>query len=319
MNDTTSQTPRTVIVVGTDGSPDADRAIAYAVEEAVRSRRSLRIVHVIPEAVPMTPMLPLFGADSLRAVGSQILAEAAEQVHGLAGEGLVVETVLAHGPRVPALLAHTHDAALVVLGRRASTLARIRTGSTTSAAASRADCPVVAVPEEWVPGAPRHGHVVAAVDGTPASADVVRTALAAAHERGSDLVVVHAWHPLARYDLALGGRGAEEVWMRQTEPVVWSLVAGLRADYPDVEVRVDMRFEHVAEALVEAGREADLLVMGRRGAGAMFGTALGSKARALLRSGVCPVEIVATRRPDPQDVPRQAGRRDVPSRQDAPG
>lgn len=318
MNDT-SQTPRSVIVVGTDGGSDADRAIAYAVEEAVRSHKSLRIVHVIPEAVPMTPMLPLFGGDSLRAVGSQILAEASERVHGLVGDEVAVETVLAHGPRVPALLAHTYDAALVVLGRRASTLARIRTGSTTSAAAGRADCPVVAVPEEWEAGTPEHGHVVAAVDDTPASVDVVRTALAAAHERGGDLVVVHAWHPLAPYDLALGGQGTEEVWMRQTEPVVWSLVAGLRADYPDVEVRVDLRFEHVAQALVEASGEADLLVMGRRGAGAMFGTALGSKARALLRAGVCPVEIVPTRRPDPHDLPRQVESRDLPSHVETPG
>lgn len=317
MNDSSSQTSRNVVVVGTDGSPDGDRATAYAVQEALRTKRSVRVVHVIPEAVPMTPMLPLFSADSLRAVGTQILREAAERVRDLGKDEVAVETVLAHGPRIPALLAHTYDAALVVLGRRASTLSRIRTGSTTSAAAGRADCPVVAVPKEWS-SAPVHGHVVAAVDGTPASADVVRTALAAAHERGCDLVVVHAWRPLAPYDLALGGEPAAEVWMRQTEPVVWSLVAGLRADNPDVEVRVDLRYEHTADALVDAGRDADLLVMGRRGEGAMFGTALGSKARALLRSGVCPVEIVPTRRPDPHDFPHQAEARELPGRVDVP-
>jgi nucleotide-binding universal stress UspA family protein len=312
MNDTSSQTRRDVIVVGTDGSADADRAIAFAVEDCLRTQRSLRIVHVVPEAVPMTPMLPLFSADSLRAVGSQILAEASEKARELSKDEVDVETVLAHGPRIPALLSHTYDAALVVLGRRASTLARVRTGSTTSAAAGRADCPVIAVPEEWS-GAHRHGRVVAAVDGTPASSDIVRTGLAAAHERGSVLVVLHAWRPLAPYDIVLGGSGTSEVWMRQTEPAVWSLVAGLRADYPDVEVSVDLRYEHTADALVEAGRDADLLVMGRRGEGAMFGMALGSKARALLRSGVCPVEIVPTRRPDPHDLPRQAASRDVPS------
>lgn len=317
MNDSSSQTPRNVIVVGTDGSPDGDRATAYAVQEALRTKRSIRVVHVIPEAVPMTPMLPLFSADSLRAVGTQILREAAERVRDLGKDEVAVETVLAHGPRIPALLAHTYDAALIVLGRRASALSRIRTGSTTSAAAGRADCPVVAVPKEWA-SAPVHGHVVAAVDGTPAGADVVRTALAAAHERGSDLVVVHAWRPLAAYDLALGGERAAEVWMRQTEPVVWALVAGLRADHPDVEVRVDLLYEHTADALVEAGRDADLLVMGRRGEGAMFGIALGSKARALLRSGVCPVEIVPTRRPDPHDFPHQAESRDLPGRVDVP-
>jgi nucleotide-binding universal stress UspA family protein len=73
-----------------------------------------------------------------------------------------------------------------------------------------------------------------------------------------------------------------------------------------VEVRVDLVFDAVADALVAAGRDADLLVMGRRGEGLHLGSALGSKARAVLRSGVCPVEIVPTRRPEPPAVPRQA-------------
>ncbi|MGN6576488.1 MAG: universal stress protein, partial [Nocardioides sp.] len=173
MTEQNPQLPRNVIVVGTDGGPDSDRAIAYAVTEASLRRQSLRLVHVVPEAVPMSAMLPLYGVDSLRTVGAQILATAADKVHELAGDKVGLDTVLAHGPRVPALLAHTADASLIVLGRRSSTLARIRTGSTTSATASRADCPVVAVPEEWT-NAPEHGHVVAAVDGTAGNLDVLR-------------------------------------------------------------------------------------------------------------------------------------------------
>ncbi len=304
MNEQNPRLPRDVVVVGTDGGPDSARALAYAVAEARRSRHSLRLVHVVPEAVPMSAMLPLYGVDSLRTVGAQILSAAVDTVHDLVGEDLEVETVLAHGPRVPALLAHTADASLIVLGRRSSTFARIRTGSTTSAAASRADCPVVAVPEEWTT-AREHGHVVAAVDGTSGNLDVLRFALEAARQRSADVVVVHAWRPLPPYDLALDSSGAVEAWRSQTEPMIWSLVAGLRADFPEVEVRVDLVFDSVADALVAAGGEADLLVMGRRGEGAHLGTALGSKARAVLRSGVCPVEVVPTRRPEAQVLPRQ--------------
>ncbi len=311
MNEQNPQLPRNVIVVGTDGGPDSARAIAYAVAEARRRWQSLRIVHVVPEAVPMSAMLPLYGVDSLRTVGAQILSAAADTVHELAADDVAVDTVLAHGPRVPALLAHTADASLIVLGRRSSTLARIRTGSTTSAAASRADCPVVAVPEEWSTAA-EHGHVVAAVDGTSGNLDVLRFALEAAQQRGADVVVVHAWRPLPPYDVALDSSGAVEAWRSQTEPMIWSLVAGLRADFPAVEVRVDLAFDSVADALVAAGGEADLLVMGRRGEGAHFGTALGSKARAVLRAGVCPVEIVPTRRQEAAAVPRQAEAHEVP-------
>jgi nucleotide-binding universal stress UspA family protein len=317
MSQQNPQLPRTVIVVGTDGGPDSARAITYAVLEARRRHQSLRLVHVVPEAVPMNAMLPRYGVDSLGTVGSRILADGVDQVRELAGDEVRIDSVLAHGPRVPALLAHTADASLIVLGRRSSTLARIRTGSTTSAAAGRADCPVVAVPEQWT-SATEHGHVVAAVDGTAGNLDVLRFAFAAAALRHADVAVVHAWRPLPPYDRALDSSGAVEAWRGQTEPVIWSLVAGLRADFPEVEVRVDLVFDAVADALVAAGRDADLLVMGRRGAGAHFGTALGSKARALLRSGVCPVEIVPTRRPEPRDFPHQAESRDVPSRVDTP-
>jgi nucleotide-binding universal stress UspA family protein len=311
MSDQNPHLPRNVIVVGTDGGPDAARAIAYAVAEAGRRQQSLRVVHVVPEAVPMSAMLPLYGVDSLRTVGAQILADAVDRVRELAGDEVRIDSVLAHGPRVPALLAHTADASLVVLGRRSSTLARIRTGSTTSAAASRADCPVVAVPEEWASGT-EHGHVVAAVDGTSGNLDVLRSAFASAALRHASLAVVHAWRPLPPYDLALDSSGAVEAWRSQTEPMIWSLVAGLRADFPEVEVRVDLVFDAVADALVAAGRDADLLVMGRRGEGLHLGSALGSKARAVLRAGVCPVEIVPTRRPDPPPVPGQATGHEVP-------
>ena len=149
MNDNPSETSRAIIVVGIDGSADTERTTAYSVQEALRTERSLRIIHVIPEAVPMAPMLPLHDADALRAVGSQILVDAERTARDLCADQVEVETVLARGPRIPALLAHTDDAALIVLGRRSSTLARVRTGSTTSTAAARATCPVVVVPEQW--------------------------------------------------------------------------------------------------------------------------------------------------------------------------
>ena len=77
-----------------------------------------------------------------------------------------------------------------------------------------------------------------------------------------------------------------------------------------------MRYESTADALVDAGRDADLLVMGAGGEATRSGVTLGSKAGALLRSAVCPVEIVPTRRPDSADLPRQAGSREVSGRVD---
>lgn len=298
---------RMVVVVGVDGSSDSERAVRYAVTDALRSGRRVRLVHVVPEAVPMAAMLPLYGADSLEAVGRRILADAEEEVARLSGE-VPVETALAHGARHHALLAHTHDAALVVLGRRPSLLAHIRTGSTSSAVAARAGCPVVSVPEEWT-GAEPHGRVIAAVDGCSASPAVLRAGFVAAQERDAELVVLHAWRPMAPYESALAGARVAETWEKQAEPVLWAMLAGLRADFAAVPVTVELRYERTVDALVAAGRHADLLVMGRRGDGPSFGSLLGAKPRALLRAGVCPVEIVPAPDAETPRVPPQATQR----------
>jgi len=305
---------RDVVVVGVDGSADAARAIRYATEEIARSGGRMRLVHVVPETVPLSAMLPMFGTDTLVEVGHRLLADAEALAASSTTEDAPVETVLAHGPRVDALLAHTGDAALVVLGRRPSLLAHIRTGSTTSAVAARAGCPVVGVPDEWAQ-APRHGRVIAAVDGSSASSAVLQAGLAAAHDRHARLVVLHAWRPLAPYESVLSGPRAAETWQRQAEPVLWAMVAGLRAAFPDVEVQVDLHYERTADALVAAGRTADLMVLGRRGDGHSFGMLLGSTPRALLRAGVCPIEVVPFPPTQPR-LPRQsrgAVRADAPA------
>lgn len=296
------------VVVGVDGSDDAVRAVRYAVQEAERLRLALRLVHVVPEAVPMAAMLPLSGADALADVGRRILTEAevgaaeASAEHARSGS-VPVETVLATGPRVPALLAHAGDAVMVVLGRRASLLAHLRTGATTGGVATRATCAVVAVPDGWPSN--RWGRVVAAVDGSPAAPAVIRTGLAEADSRGCRLVVLHAWRPQAPYESLLAGHRAAETWERQVEPVVWAMVAGFRAGHPQVEVGVELHYERTVDALVAAGATADLLVVGRSGDWSLSGDALGPVPRALLRAGVCPVEVVPAPPQRPPRLPRQ--------------
>lgn len=293
-----------VVAAGVDGSADASRAVLYAVQEIGRTGGRLRLVHVVPSTVSMASGLPPYGADSLVDVGRSLLADAEALAVSELPDDTPVESVLAQGPLVDTLLAHTGDAALVVLGRRPSLIAQIRTGSTTSAMAARATCSVVGVPDEWS-RAPRHGRVIAAVDGSAATPAVLEVALAAAHQRQARLVVLHAWRPLAPYEHVLSGPRAAETWQRQAEPVVWAMVAGLRAAYPDVEVQVDLHYERTADALVAAGRSADLMVLGRRGEATTPGMPLGSTPRALLRAGVCPIEVVAAPQPA-RRVPRQA-------------
>lgn len=277
------------LVVGVDGTEDGDRAVRYAVAEARRTGRTLRLVHVLHETAPTAPMLLLFHADALRAVGLGVLDDAEHLVRNLASDGVAVEKHLMEGRRAAALIAAAGTAP-IVLSPRASNLRLLIIGSTTAEVAAHANGPVLCVPPGWEPGRTR-GAVLVGVGGTATSKTVLEAAFRAAEERDARLTVLHAWRPSGTYEAAIGGRVLAESWERQTEPEIWELVAGLRGDHPDVDVEVVLRYARPEVALAEGSQHADLLVLGRRGEDRALGLALGSKARALIGVARCPVEI----------------------------
>jgi nucleotide-binding universal stress UspA family protein len=297
---------RAWLVVAVDGTEDGDRAVRYAAQEARRTGRGLSLVHVVHETVPTAPMLPLFGSDTLHAVGHGVLADAVTLARSLVGEDVEVESHLVEGPRASRIIGLAGPAA-IVLGPRASAFQRLLTGSTTAEVAAHAHGPVICVPRDWQPGV-ELGRVVVGVDGSPVSTGVLRTAFEAASERGARLTVLHAWRPSGIYEAAVGGRVLADAWERQTEPVIWELFAGLRADCPEVQVDVMLRYARPEVALAEEARHADLVVVGRRGEDRPSALSLGARARALIHAGLCPVEVAPVPAPLPL-VPaqRQAG------------
>jgi nucleotide-binding universal stress UspA family protein len=58
-----------------------------------------------------------------------------------------------------------------------------------------------------------------------------------------------------------------------------------------VDVQVVLRYARPEVALAAESQYADLLVVGRRGEHRALGVALGSKVRALIGVGRCPVEV----------------------------
>lgn len=279
------------MVVAVDGTEDGERAVRYAVEEARRRDCALRLVHCPHETIPMAPMLPMFSAPILHEVGAQILKDSERLARELAGDGWPVEVVLEHGPRVPAILAAAEDARAIVVAPHPASLVKLVVGSTTTGLAARSDCPVYCVPPGWQPSAERR-RVVVGVDGSPSSQAVLAAAFDAADRRRAQLVIVHAWRPTGQYDTVIGGRAFVREWVDAVEREVSELAAGHREDHPDVKVRLELRYERPAVALAELSNGADLLVLGRRGHGAPLGLLLGSTVRALIRSEVCPVEVV---------------------------
>lgn len=156
------------IVVGADGSPSARAAIEYALQDAVRCGREVRIVAVAP--------LPQYWADAyslstvpppeqlareMRTVARRQLEEVRRAHPEFVAVPVTVEATT--GAPGPVLVEAARDAALLVLGHRG--LGAVRSallGSVGLHCALHAGCPVTIV------RAPKAEEPTAAVEAVPA-------------------------------------------------------------------------------------------------------------------------------------------------------
>lgn len=145
--------PRGLVVAGVDGSPGADAALGFAIEEAALRGWDLRVVYGAwePGAVPDWE-LPLF-TDTGRLLRTR--AAMLEEVVGLWRERhpkvYVRTSLLLERPR-EALLGAAADADLLVVGDRGTgTLEPLLLGATSSAMLHHAPCTVAIVPPSSPP------------------------------------------------------------------------------------------------------------------------------------------------------------------------
>ncbi|MGW7791434.1 universal stress protein, partial [Streptomyces tricolor] len=69
-------------------------------------------------------------------------------------------------------------------------------------------------------------------------------------------------------------------------------VTGWQESYPEVGVERRLVRSRIRNALIDASREAQLVVAGARGSGGFTGLLLGSVSQALLHHAHCPVTVV---------------------------
>ena len=137
------------IVVGIDSSPDAERALAWALEEARLRGAELELVHAYPSreltALPMIVTLP--DDAELRAAAASVLEDALKAVGG-AGDVEVILTTRAGG--AAGVLTQAAEAAeLLVIGARGLGGFRgLLLGSVSQQTVPHSPCPVVVVTRE---------------------------------------------------------------------------------------------------------------------------------------------------------------------------
>ncbi|MER7133781.1 universal stress protein [Streptosporangium saharense] len=253
------------VVVGADLSSPSSVALEWAVEDAIRRKRPLRIVHAIDVARYLT------GPPTAKAFAAPMIVESAYEV-AVGGLADALAWVRGRWPR-PAVTAHVvsgtpvavlrdegRDAVEIVVGhRRRNEVADLLFGSVALALAAEADTPVVVARRAT---ACPHDDVVVFLESRPASDALLGYAFRTASAHGVRLRVLRA------------GLAA------------WPPLDGWRRLHPEVRVHEQRCDGDARSALLAASVAARLLVVESRRPWRL--------AR-LIRRSACPVAIVPAR------------------------
>jgi nucleotide-binding universal stress UspA family protein len=133
--------------------------------------------------------------------------------------------------------------------------------------------------------------VLLGIDGSPASEAATTLAFYEASRRGVPLVALHAWSDVGVFPI-LGMDWME--YRDQGGEVLGERLAGWHESYPEVEVHRRLVCDVPARRLVDESRDAQLVVVGRRGRGGYAGLQLGSVSSAVVQSAHAPVIVVGS-------------------------
>lgn len=264
------------VLVAVDGSTNAMRAVRVAVRAAELRGVGLDVVHVA------APTL-------LRGSEDPYLLDDAVTTARAHASGLDVRAVRRTGPVAPVLAELTRACDVLILGSRGhSAMNDAFLGSVALDVIARAAGPVIVVRPD------------AAVIPTGAGSVVAAVAV-----EDDDAVLGHAFGQAALLGVPLRivcGVGRREGIRRLVRDVGRSLGAahqdpnpaprGWQDRYPDVAVRVEDSPQAPARAVIDAARDATLIVAGSHGRGPRTGWLLGSVSQAILHDAPCPVAIV---------------------------
>ena len=256
-------------------------AMSYAIAEAARLRRPLRVVHcwampIVTSEFYVAPQT----VDAMRGDGERVLDDARAVVTEVS-PNLEAEYLVADGAATSVLLKEGEAAAVLILGSDdVPWFDRFLGGEISGFLARRTACPVVVVPERNVPGTGTGG-VVVTIDGDTSAAGPLRYAFEQADARHEPLHVLHA---------------APEATLREDFEAhranVAEVVAGWQELFPGVTVHRSTTEGAPADECIEATGSASLVVIGRHHGHAITFARARPIAMTVLRKAQCPVAVV---------------------------
>jgi nucleotide-binding universal stress UspA family protein len=144
--------------------------------------------------------------------------------------------------------------------------------------------------------------VVIGYDHSPASDRALAQAGREAAWRGASITVVNAFHGIVASPAGYFPLDVEASLKDAADDIAAGGVGWLRHRYPGMAVEAKVIAGPIADALAEASRDADLLVLGNRGRGGFTGLLLGSVSMRALTLASCPTMIVRGKPREPADT-----------------
>lgn len=283
-------------IIGFDGSESSRAAARWAVANAHGRSESVRLVHAwsIATATVYSAFEPVIVAESIAAVEQAARQELEAFVDELAVESPVpVTATLVHGDASSVLLDASRESDQVVVGARGSgRFERLLLGSTSTRCATHATVPTIVVRQDGDDKSPTSvRHIVVAVDGSPNSIAAVTWACSFAQpESKVDLIGVWEFSPgIFSSEYIYYPRALDEARKRFDDQIA-ALPAAVHRD--DIEINTTFVEGIPRKQIAAHAADADLLVVGARGRGAIGSALLGSVSTWLLHHCNKPVAVV---------------------------
>ncbi|MGA5345372.1 universal stress protein [Streptomyces griseoincarnatus] len=283
--------PRTV-TVGYDGSSESRAAAEWAAREALLRGLPLRLVNVREPIPGHIAESDLMADGTFRERAERLPREAGATLRARHPELEVVAEQIPGGP-MEVLPEVAKDADLLVLGSRGlSGIGGFLVGSVGMVVIAHTTAPVVLV--RAATSAKAAGPVVVGVDTDKPNGTVLAFAFEEAARRGAVLKAVHGWTvpPYYAYVLPAYPALAAELGEEQSDALT-EVLRPWREKFPDVEVAEESRAGSAAVRIVDAARDASLVVVGRRIRRGPIGAHIGPVTHAVLHHATAPVAVVA--------------------------